>query len=502
MRVAILATIAAAVLSLLTALPAAAADVVARGTWSMVPQSKDSNGDGFIDGDGGVPARGAMSRFPSPEFVGAGNRIAQPHERLIDGSLSWYLDDRGFPVRLDACRSRGAEYRWIVRRPGAEVTRTPWRDLSRRTCRQVVTLPEGDYDLILEVRGGGAADRSTLPATVRNILVVALGDSYASGEGNPRNVRAWLRQPGSFTAYWDDDACHRSARSAPAQAALRAEQASSRTSVTFVDVSCSGATVDQGLLGPQTSADQDSSQVEQVLAIVGSREVDAVTVSIGGNDVGFTSILQTCAVRRDCPLSRATAPPLSRYPNVQAGVQAETAALTEHLATVASCLGGDSCTLADGRVIESLRLSPQARVLPTLYPDLTRAASGGICSYLTISATDFGWARDTILVPDPAAPYAYPTSSGSTVRLPLPAGSLNQVLDSTARFGTWTPVTGTWARSGESAIGHGVCAGSEAWVYGATVLQGFSSASFHPNVPGTRELGEALAQALVALTDP
>ena len=74
--------------------PQAPTTPVAQGSWSMVPQSKDVNKDGFIDGDGGVPKSGAMSSNPSSTYVGAENFIAQPNERLIGGSLSWYLEDR------------------------------------------------------------------------------------------------------------------------------------------------------------------------------------------------------------------------------------------------------------------------------------------------------------------------------------------------------------------------------------------------------------------------
>ena len=63
----------------------AVTNLEAIGTWSMVPQSKDANGDGFIDGDGGVPAAGALSLQPASTFVGAGNFVAQPNERLIGG---------------------------------------------------------------------------------------------------------------------------------------------------------------------------------------------------------------------------------------------------------------------------------------------------------------------------------------------------------------------------------------------------------------------------------
>ena len=80
----------------------------------MVPQSKDANGDGFIDGDGGVPKSGALELQPSTTFIGAGNFTAQPNERLIGGALSWYLDAGGYPVQLNACASTGETYVWTI----------------------------------------------------------------------------------------------------------------------------------------------------------------------------------------------------------------------------------------------------------------------------------------------------------------------------------------------------------------------------------------------------
>lgn len=320
----------------------------------MVPQAKDTNGDGVIDGDGGVPRTGALSREPSPVRVGAGNRRAQPHERLIDGRLSWYLDDAGYPVRLDACRSAGAAYRWTATLEGRSVLRTDWRSLDRDSCARTVLLPEGAYALTVEVRRGSRVDRAREAADIRNILVLALGDSYASGEGNPRNVQSWLRRGGSLTPYWDDDACHRSARGAPALAALTLEESSERTSVTLVHLACSGASVDAGILGAQSAAGVDRSQIEQAVAILGGRPVDLVLLSIGGNDVGFTSVLEACALTTACPVSRPRSGALAGYPTVNAGVQARTAELGSDLARIAACLGPGPCVLADGRTSLSL----------------------------------------------------------------------------------------------------------------------------------------------------
>ncbi|MHB1067785.1 MAG: SGNH/GDSL hydrolase family protein [Candidatus Nanopelagicales bacterium] len=500
MRRTLLVAVAAAIVAvpIASAAPASAADARASGSWSMVPQSKDANDDGIIDGDGGVPSRAALSSQPSGDFVGAGNHVAQPNERLIGGSLSWYLTDRGFPVRLDACGSTGARYRWTARPVDGPATVLPWAPLEAGSCSRTVFLPEGRYDLVLEARAGGRGDRQVIRADVRNILVVALGDSYASGEGNPRNVKAWLREGGSFTPYWDDDACRRSARGGPAQAALLLEDSSPATSVTLVDVTCSGASVDAGVLGPQGAAGLASSQVERARALVGDRVVDLVTLSVGGNDVGFSSVLEACALSSDCPLARAGSGPLRAYPRIQDGVQAETGALAAKYRRIAACLGGDPCLLADGRTVPGIRLDGDSRVLPTLYPDITRRADGSACTYLTIDGAEFAWARQTILLPTPASPYAYPLSRGGTASLSVAQGSLNQQVAATAALPGWRPVTGTWAASGESVVGHGVCAGDQAWAFGATLLSSLPSASFHPNVAGQRVAARAIGAAMQA----
>jgi len=499
-------TAVVALVSMLAAvLPAgvaqAAPSPVAKASWSMVPQAKDTNNDGVIDGDGGVPRSGAMTRNPSTSYKGAGNRIAQPDERLIDGSLSWYLSPKGFPVQLDACASTGESYRWRITSGGTSVKVTPWRSLAKKSCRLTLTLPEDRYSLRLDVRSGGRTAQDTVKARVRNILIVSMGDSYASGEGNPRNVQAWLAEGAPFRPYWDSSSCNRSALAAPAQAALALEEASPRTSVTLIDVSCSSATVNRGILGPQASAGQSESQIEQAARLMAGQTADLVLLSIGGNDVGFTSILQTCALANNCPIARPPAGPLQGSPTVQEGVQAQTADLASDYDRIASCIGSGPCTLADGRTVTGIRLAKGAQVMPTLYPDITRAATGQPCQYLTITPADFGWARDTTLLPTPPNPYAYTTTDQRTVDLRMAAGSLNQQIAATTRLG-WAPITGTWAASGESAEGHGVCAGPAAWAFGLTLLSGFTDASFHPNPTGQRVMARQITAAAETALQP
>ena len=148
--------------------------------------------------------------------------------------------------------------------------------------------------------------------------------------------------------------------------------------------------------------------------------------------------------------------------------------------------------------MDALPLAPAGHVLPGLYPDITRAADGAACSYLTIAQKDFAWARDTVLVPAPVNPYPYPLTRGGTASLSMAAGSLNQQIASTSRIDRWSPVTGAWSASGDSAVGHGVCAGGTAWVFAFTGFSALPSASFHPNPEGQAVLGRAIAQAATA----
>ena len=469
-----------AVATIAAALPAqAAGSPIAKGSWAMAPQSKDANGDGYIDGDGGVPARGALSLNPSATMIGAGNRVAQPNERLINGSLSWYLGST-FTVILDACGSKGDSYSWAV--SGTATARTPSKSMKK--CTTSLSLPEGTYTFTLTVKSGRASAVRTLRGAVRNYVLVSMGDSYASGEGNPRNIDAYLAQGGlftSFTPYWDDTSCARSTHSAPARAALALEKASPHSSVTLIDVSCSGATIGSGILGPQARARQAASQVEQARATAAGHRIDAITLSVGGNDIGFGAILQACALQANCPTQPSSTAPLKGYPTTQAGAQANLATLPAKFAAVNAALA---------------ELAPGAPVFPTMYPDITRDADGSPCTYLTMGQADFAWARATLLVPDPSSPYSYTSTSGATVPMPLPAGTLNSQIAATQGALGWSDIAGTWGASGNSTIGHGVCAGDQAWTFGLISLGPLAAAAFHPNPQGLAVMGKAIAAAL------
>jgi len=211
-----------------------------------------------------------------------------------------------FTLRLDASASRASlsgaplplvGYHWRVTGAAGLV--------AARVMESPVVefrLPEGTYRVTLDVQAalgwGTATARVGRDVVVEDLLVVAIGDSYASGDGSPERPREALGQealwgdaPGDPAAQAAHAAAHRSTAAWPSLAALALERADPGTSVTFVSVATTGARVSRGLL-PATEGSAEPGQLDQVAALVGERTIDALLVSVGGNDVGFTRIVR------------------------------------------------------------------------------------------------------------------------------------------------------------------------------------------------------------------
>ena len=105
---------------------------------------------------------------------------------------------------------------------------------------------------------------------------------------------------------WQNRRCNRSALAGQAQAAIALERSDPHTSVTFVHLACSGAEIVTGVIGPYAGVEPPPGaadlppQIDQALALIGDREVDAVLLSIGGNDAGFGPIVEACVKQEPC----------------------------------------------------------------------------------------------------------------------------------------------------------------------------------------------------------
>jgi hypothetical protein len=207
-----------------------------------------------------------------------------------------------------------------------------------------ITLIELASNMATPVRvwadAGAPAVQPAEPVTVRvpeDFLIVVMGDSYASGEGTPDRPCneqksgwfSWGCDQGD--ALWMDQQCHRSFWSAGMQAALTLMgRERKQRGFTVLNVACSGASVQNGMLGsyegvvgvativanhgaalgvqglgntgfvvlPQAEVVRDVLAAEAARG--GKPAADLVVLSAGGNDIQFGQVVID-AVLRDQP---------------------------------------------------------------------------------------------------------------------------------------------------------------------------------------------------------
>ncbi len=277
------------------------------------------------------------------------------------------------------------------------------------------------YGVTVVATRSGIRGNGRVAVTIRDLLVVGLGDSYASGEGNPDS---------SSPVRWQDRRCHRSARSFEALTAARLEAATEKSSVTFVSLACSGASIPTGMLGGYAGIEPSGGgmlppQVAAMQALIGRRTPTAVLVSIGINDLGFGSIARFCfddgvdqaaAATIDCwskPFPKAASPA-----TLQASVRALAALLPARYAQLAAGLQQAGI--------------PTSRVYVTEYPSATRDAQGNTCNPLIpyLDGRPFGYSLRGMITRDEAgqaeSELLLPSTARSRPRQRRSAGTSSQ----------------------------------------------------------------------------
>ncbi len=227
--------------------------------------------------------------------------------------------------------------------------------------------------------GPEAPQRVTTEIMVRDIFIAGLGDSIASGEGNPdrqialadegfcfRNflaggqyyrpsragykggraceapdsLQTWQRQ----SALWFNSACHRSLYSYQTRTALALALRYPRIAVTYLPLACTGATIPDGLLGAQRARECPpaksnagcrgtvNAQLDELRAAVTAakrrqpdRKLDLILLSIGANDINFSGLVA------DVIVDTATERALFRRTGVIGSVDESRAALAREL---------------------------------------------------------------------------------------------------------------------------------------------------------------------------
>ncbi len=225
-----------------------------------------------------------------------------------DGVLTpEYVNPKSWEVNLFIRDGRGEKklctnlrYDWSIRPASGGPTINHRGPVN--SCRLTTTVPtEGTYTVEAREtkrKGPGkpftpTGKRAKQKVVVQDWLILGIGDSMASGEGNPDI-------PGGIAPRWQFQQCHRSYESYQARVASRIEKDDPHTSVTFIHTACSGAKVgnlynrDYAGIEPGRPLRPQLQQIQQRLGKNG-REVDAVIMSIGVNDLFFGTMVEFCA---------------------------------------------------------------------------------------------------------------------------------------------------------------------------------------------------------------
>src|SRR6185503_8731808 len=181
-----------------------------------------------------------------------------------------YVNPTSWVVDFDGCNpSLPPASRFVWEIAGQVITETRCRFSHSFTAQT-------DYPVKLTVTtptDETASFESTV--TIKDLLIVSIGDSYASGEGNPDKPWNVVKH-----ARWIDSRCHRSATAGPAQAALAIEKDDPHSTVTFISFACSGAGLKEGLTGEfKKGSVRLRPQLDQVVDAAKGRPIDALLIS-------------------------------------------------------------------------------------------------------------------------------------------------------------------------------------------------------------------------------
>lgn len=286
-----------------------------------------------------------------------------------------------------------------------------------------------------------------LPTMRRNngAEYVAMGDSYSSGEGNSPYE--------TFTDMSGVDECHRSAGNAYPVTLAGEED----LSLDFV--ACSGATTDTLLNGGSgVGAWNEPSQVDSL-----SSSTNVVTLTIGGNDVGFSEIITNCVNGFGCSTNTS-----------------QQSDLNDRLAALA----GTGSASIDGHTIHSLlsvyeavhTAAPNATIYVGGYPELF---GSDINNYTSDGDAPGGAVCDIA----PGAAIAYVDTQWMNDE----ASSLNGTIEASVDTAEGNGIDINYVPA--SFEGHALCDSGGSWLYGALLAGSFPhftalSGSLHPTGDG------------------
>jgi lysophospholipase L1-like esterase len=294
-----------------------------------------------VRSDGRGWARNIVSRL----CIDATGRVTEPCVR--DNVKESYLTpaDHAVTLRLAGDVPVGAVCAWTI--SDGDPPRRSTLD-----CNETINLrvPYGRATPVsVEVSSAEGTQTLTDDIRVRDIFVAGLGDSIASGEGNPdrpvaladngfcfrsylggpagmyfrpsragfKGARACDTSDGQSLQNWQragahrfNPACHRSLYSYQTRTAIALAVHNPQIAVTYLPLACTGATIAEGLFGSQRArecaitrnglnclgtVDPQIADLREAVAAAErrqpGRQLDLVLLSVGANDINFSGLV-------------------------------------------------------------------------------------------------------------------------------------------------------------------------------------------------------------------
>ena len=354
-----------------------------------------------------------------------------------------------FTIKNGKC-DKGATYEFAVNGVGVPAQLID-------ACRYDLDFAkEATYSVRVDQHDVGEADPAkvttyTKDVVVQDFLIVTVGDSLSSGEGNK-----------PFTDGTSVSLCHRSKTAFGRQAARKIEAEDRRSAVTFLHAACTGATTSS--LAKELGT---AGQIARVQSLIGTRRIDALEVSVGINDIDFGGVTQFCTTTRDCWKRLYTSAPGAVLMG-KGQLDDYVSSLVDRLPTVYSRLASQLSAAFPASQLDS------KDVYLTQYPNPLRDENGKICASVIGSKT-----------------VGFTEQDGHEVSLAERRffDPLNRAIDAAASSHGWQEVTmpsGTFER-------HGVCS-SAAWFHtlGGSVAELNPGGALHPNATGHEAMSKRL----------
>jgi lysophospholipase L1-like esterase len=220
--------------------------------------------------------------------------------------------------------------------------------------------------------------------------VVSLGDSYISGEagrwaGNstvPAAGNAGTERGSREEVYGTSGACHRSDVAEVMSAQLPVAER--------VNIACSGGqtrNIFRSASGGQ-GQNGERAQGDQLLDVAREKDIEMVVLSVGGNDLGFASIVAAC-------LQAYVAKTGPCRPSQEAAIKAKlpkaTADVIKSIDEVRAVMAEAGYTPADYRFVMQTYPSVIPRAAENRYPEASALRASNGCPFYD---SDSDWARD------------------------------------------------------------------------------------------------------------